>query len=707
MTTSAAVSTPQSRVPVQWLPLLRLSAVVILVLVDICFVLGIPYFYTHLTTLCTLPNCAPLVLTANDVTMLEAAGLTASAYALIQIGIEVANLIFVNLFCIYYLRRLITHWLGYVASLMFIVFILQANVVWSLFDAFPQYFFLGDLLFDIAGTSMFTMLYILPSGRFVPRWSFLFMLLGLWEMWTRSIASYYPESFSGTQPSQFLGPFTSSLLFGLAFQAYRYVRVSTATERKQTRWVLAAMLSFISGIFGWGFFMEYLAYEPDAPRVWIHLIVMPVLMVISTVPVTLALTLSIVEHRLWEIDLIINRTLVYAVLTAVVVIMYFFALSLLNLSLGVTSTVLTSLIMTAILVVSFQWLRDYVQRFVNRLMFGQRGEPQAVMLELSRQLHAAVLPQELLETSVTTITRTLKLPYAAIAVWRGGERVMQIESGTNRTPTRSLPLVYQNETVGELVIGQRSPGEALNRADQVVLEGIAQQLGAVVFAVRTQSDLQTARERLVITREEERRRIRRDLHDGLGPALASLPLRLDAAIDLIDNQPRAAVDLLDGVKRQTQALVADVRRVVHDLRPPALDELGLAAALRSALAQLQTHPDGLRLTLDADGLPPDLPAAAEAAAYRIIMEAVTNVFKHAQATHCRIVLRFERVPSRLTIVVEDDGKGMPSVVLPNVGLHSMRERAEELGGTFHLQPRDAGGTRITVALPLSDTGGGL
>jgi signal transduction histidine kinase len=707
MTTSAAVSTPQSRVPVQWLPLLRLSAVVILVLVDICFVLGIPYFYTHLTTLCTLPNCAPLVLTANDVTMLEAAGLTASAYALIQIGIEVANLIFVNLFCIYYLRRLITHWLGYVASLMFIVFILQANVVWSLFDAFPQYFFLGDLLFDIAGTSMFTMLYILPSGRFVPRWSFLFMLLGLWEMWTRSIASYYPESFSGTQPSQFLGPFTSSLLFGLAFQAYRYVRVSTATERKQTRWVLAAMLSFISGIFGWGFFMEYLAYEPDAPRVWIHLIVMPVLMVISTVPVTLALTLSIVEHRLWEIDLIINRTLVYAVLTAVIVIMYFFALNLLNLSLGVTSTVLTSLIMTAILVVSFQWLRDYVQRFVNRLMFGQRGEPQAVMLELSRQLHAAVLPRELLETSVNTITRTLKLPYAAIAVWRGGERVMQIESGTNRTPIRSLPLIYQNETVGELVIGQRSPGEALNGADQVVLDGIAQQLGAVVFAVRTQSDLQTARERLVITREEERRRIRRDLHDGLGPALASLPLRLDAAIDLIDAQPRAAVDLLDGVKRQTQALVADVRRVVHDLRPPALDELGLAAALQSALAQIQAHPDGLRLTLDADGLPADLPAAAEAAAYRITMEAVTNVLKHARASHCRIVLRFERVPPRLTIVVEDDGKGMPAVVLPNVGLHSMRERAEELGGTFHIQPRDAGGTRINVTLPLPDSGGAV
>jgi signal transduction histidine kinase len=487
---------------------------------------------------------------------------------------------------------------------------------------------------------------------------------------------------------------------GLGFQVYRYVRVSTHTERLQTRWVVVALPGFIIGIFSWGFFIEYLAYQPDMPRVWIHLIAMPILMVMSTVPLILALTLSIVEHRLWNIDLIINRTLVYAVLTGVIIVTYFFALSLLNLSFGTTSTVLSSLIMTAILVLSFQTLRDYVQRVVNRLMFGQRSEPHAILLELSRQLHTAIVPQELLDTSVNTVARTLRLPYVAIAISRGSERIMQTAYGTNRTPTQAFELVYQNESVGELVIGQRSPGEKLNRADQVVLKGIAQQLGAVVYAVRTQSDLQHARERLVVAREEERRRIRRDLHDGLGPALASLPLKIDAAIDLIGQQPQAAVELLDGVKRQTQALVADVRRVVHDLRPPALDELGLNAALQSALAQIRVHPDGLRILLSTDDLPPDLSAAVEAAAYRITMEAVTNVLKHAQAQRCWITLETAEAPPHLAITIEDDGVGLPPAVVPNVGLRSMRERAEELGGTFHLRPREAGGTRITVALPL-------
>lgn len=216
-------------------------------------------------------------------------------------------------------------------------------------------------------------------------------------------------------------------------------------------------------------------------------------------------------------------------------------------------------------------------------------------------------------------------------------------------------------------------------------------------------ELQHSRQRIITAREEERRRLRRDLHDGLGPALASLPLKVDAAIDLLEHDRSTSVRLLGEVKRQAQQLVADVRRVVHDLRPPALDELGLTEALRGALAQLRTHPNGLQITFSAHDLPPSLPAAVEAATYRITMEAVTNVIKHAQARHCWITLQSIAHPLEMQITVEDDGVGLPHAVVPNVGLHSMRERAEELGGAFQLRSRSSGGTRIIVSLPLSET----
>jgi signal transduction histidine kinase len=296
----------------------------------------------------------------------------------------------------------------------------------------------------------------------------------------------------------------------------------------------------------------------------------------------------------------------------------------------------------------------------------------------------------------------MRLPYVAIAIQHGEDVVTQAEYGTHRSLTQSYALVHQNETVGELIVSPRSPSESLNTADQSVLAGIAQQLGAIVYAVRLQSDLQSARERLVITREEERRRLRRDLHDGLGPALASLPLKVDAAIDLFEQDRDTSLRLLGEVKRQAQQLVGDVRQVVNDLRPSSLDELGLVEAIRGAMAHLHSQPSAPQIVLDVDTVPRYLPAAVEAASYRIIMEAVTNVVKHAHASRCRIAICLQQNPPRLQILVEDDGIGLPEQVRANVGLYSMRERAEELGGTFQIETLAAGGTALVVSLPLPE-----
>ncbi|HEX6305860.1 MAG TPA: sensor histidine kinase, partial [Anaerolineales bacterium] len=199
--------------------------------------------------------------------------------------------------------------------------------------------------------------------------------------------------------------------------------------------------------------------------------------------------------------------------------------------------------------------------------------------------------------------------------------------------------------------------------------------------------------------EEERRRIRRDLHDGLGPSLASQTFKLDAALDLLENDSQAAAQLLTSLKVQNQRLVAEIRRLVYELRPPALDELGLSGALVAHAGQLN-GPNILKIAILAKPDPlPVLPAAVEVAAYRIALEGITNVVRHAHARECTVTLEVEK--SRLMLTISDDGVGLPPEIGPGVGLASMRERAEELGGSIEVVSGQAKGTRVTAVLPMA------
>ncbi len=266
------------------------------------------------------------------------------------------------------------------------------------------------------------------------------------------------------------------------------------------------------------------------------------------------------------------------------------------------------------------------------------------------------------------------------------------------------------------MIAPRAPGERFSSADRGLLEDLARQAEVAVHAVRLTADLQRSRERLVTTREEERRRLRRDLHDGLGPTLASLALRLDAARKLVKPKPEDAEELLERMKDQTQDTVGDVRRLVYGLRPPALDDLGLVAAIHQ---QAESHGfvvegfsgDGERevageeesvfFSLEAPEDLPSLPAAVEVAAYRIAQEAITNVARHARAKTCRVRLSVDRAEGVLELEVTDDGVGMSVGRRAGVGMSSMRERAEELGGTLVVEPKPEGGTRVLARLPMS------
>lgn len=267
-------------------------------------------------------------------------------------------------------------------------------------------------------------------------------------------------------------------------------------------------------------------------------------------------------------------------------------------------------------------------------------------------------------------------------------------------------MVYQAEQVGELILAPRTRGESFTSADHKLLEDLSHQAGVAAHAVRLTNDLkqltidlQHSRERLVTAREEERRRLRRDLHDGLGPQLAALTLKLETAHNRLAHDALADT-LLSDLTTRTQAAVADIRRLVYALCPPALDELGLLPALREQTLQYSEQGDsGLHVSLEVSEHLPELSAAIEVAVYRITQEALTNVVRHAHARHCTVCLTLNETVGLLTLEVRDDGGGMAPETKKGVGLTSMRERAEELGGTWTMKPVLTGGTCVLVQLP--------
>jgi signal transduction histidine kinase len=217
---------------------------------------------------------------------------------------------------------------------------------------------------------------------------------------------------------------------------------------------------------------------------------------------------------------------------------------------------------------------------------------------------------------------------------------------------------------------------------------------SVAIRVRVTADLQRSREQLVSAREEERRRLGRDLHDSLGPTLAGMAFGLDAARGLVASDPQEAGRVIAEIRGATLEAIGEIRRIAHRLRPPGLDELGLVEALRVAAGRLS---GGVDVRVEAPERPPEVSAAVEVAAYAIVLEALTNVSRHAHARVCSVELT---LGPELRIVVSDDGVGLDPACEAGVGLASMRERADELGGRIWVGPREGGGTRLVAALPL-------
>jgi two-component system, NarL family, sensor kinase len=418
-----------------------------------------------------------------------------------------------------------------------------------------------------------------------------------------------------------------------------------------------------------------------------------VVMGVALTAVPAAIGLAVFRYRLFDIELIFSRTLLYAALTACVVAGYlalFFIIDRLISARGLAGVAAAGLV-----AMGFQPLREVLQQRVHRIVYGDRSDPYGALARLGERLQSAPDPGEVFTTIVDGVAGALRLGYCAVALRRDDALEIAAERGTaGREPQFVLPLSYRGDEIGELV-AEPAPRSVLSATDRQLLEHLARQAGAAAHSVRVTSELQRSRERLIAAREEERLRLRRDLHDGLGPTLAALVFKVGLIRDSMRDDPARSERLLLELGRETQAAIADIRTLVYALRPPALDELGLVGAVREQAALL-AETAGLDISVQSTELP-QLPPAVEVAAYRIVIEALTNATRHAGASRCEVELRLEH---DLELEISDDGVGLAGDSRPGVGLRSMRERAGELGGSFTAGPSRAGGTRIQARLPV-------
>ncbi len=406
---------------------------------------------------------------------------------------------------------------------------------------------------------------------------------------------------------------------------------------------------------------------------------------VAALPVATAV--AVLRSRLFDVEAVLDRSLMFVVLTGLVVLTYAGTLAIATSWAGLDASTGAAVLAAALIAVLLSPVKEFLQRGIDRLLYGDRARPYTVLSGLAASLERTTGEQDLLATVTASIAESLRVPYVRVAV---GEYVNVPDDAVG------LPLISHGRQEGVLLVGQRSGGRGFDASELRLLTDLARQVAVEQRAGRLAGDLQDSRERIVQGREEERLRVRRDLHDGIGPTLAAASLQCDALRErwpIAD--PNAAV-LLGQIKSEIAQCVLDVRRVIDGLRPPALDDLGLAGVVREHAASLSAA--GLQMQVEC---PPDLDvasAAVEVAVYRIVTEAMTNVVRHAEASHCVVALLREE--GWLQVRVSDDGIGMNQSHRDGIGMSSMRERAAELGGSLSVESRPGLGARITAVLPV-------
>ncbi|HWD83494.1 MAG TPA: sensor histidine kinase [Kribbella sp.] len=466
-------------------------------------------------------------------------------------------------------------------------------------------------------------------------------------------------------------------LSALAAVVVRYRRGSEQV-RRQVLWLLLATILMV------GCFAVSTAVGSES----LLLGVLPILLV----PVAVAV--AILRYQLLDIRLVVSRSVLYLLLTGAVVAAYLALVLLLDRTVRHQVSLNSSVLATVVIALAFNPARVWLQRLIQRAFYGARQDPVRAMVEVGARLGTAAGTG--LDGVLDALCRVMRFPAAAVLV--DGQQVSAY--GELPAARHAIALTSGAERLGELVVGLRSGEQRLDPADEQVLTLLAAPIAMAVQARRLADQLRDSRERAITGREEERRRIRRDLHDGLGPVLTAVVLNAEAALRLLDTDRERSSELLARLRDLTIGAVDEIRRLVDQLRPAALDGLGLVGALREYVVSAGPRTDGAALGITVDAPPElgELPAAVEVATYRIVTEALTNVIRHSSATTAAVRLAVEH--GRLLLEVRDNGLNDGPEWQPGVGLASITERAAELGGECDVR-YDRTGCTVSVVLPLS------
>lgn len=514
-----------------------------------------------------------------------------------------------------------------------------------------------------------------------------------------------------------LGMLTSiaTLVLGLVavLSVFLRLRGADADRRHQIKWVACAGVVPVIVISG----LSVVPVLPGPQPVVNAIDAAFTALAILAVPI--ALGIAVLKYRLYDIDVIINRTLVYGALAASITAVY------IGIAVGIGALVGSggqpnlwlSIAATIIVAVGFQPVRERLQRIANRLVYGKRATPYEVLSEFSGQVAGAYAADEVLPRMARVLQEGTGA--AAATVWlRGGAQLRPAatfpESSSRDDPvvmnngtlpelpgaTTSARVDHQGELLGALSIVKRK-GEALTPTEARLIDDLAHQAGLVLRNVGLTSELRqrldelsVSRQRLVHAQDAERRRLERNLHDGAQQHLVAIKVKLAIAQMLLAKAPEQALVTLAQLKADADEALETLRDLARGIYPPLLADKGLVVALES-----QARKAMVAVTVDADGVQ-RYAQDVEATVYFCVLEALQNVQKYAHAAH--VVVRLRVAGSALTFEVIDDGTGFDTATVKNgAGLVNMADRVDALGGKVQVTSRPGAGTSVCGELPVA------